>query len=317
MATYNGASYIGAQLQSFLDQTRLPDELVIIDDCSHDATLKIVEVFADKAPFDVIIIRNEKNLGYCRSFNAALMRTTGDLVFLSDQDDVWFAEKIAYMTELAEQYPTSLVLLNDAAITDGNINEVGLTKIGQIKSSGLSLDSFVMGCCCAIRRQLLNLCLPIPEGYTSHDAWIVRFADGLKAKKVEHRVLQYYRRHGNNESNFIANNTTKVTKYDRYARGLRKSLKCRNLQAAENEIYQQIILLNGIDVVIKSSDQSTQSLLTEYRSELYKSIETTKIHIQIRKRPLITRIPTSIKYWLLNRSFTHFALKNLVQDILG
>lgn len=75
-------------------QTRLPDELIITDDCSTDNIEEIVKEFAETAPFTVVFHRNEKNLGYCGNFNAALMKTIGDLVFLSDQDDVWFPEKL-------------------------------------------------------------------------------------------------------------------------------------------------------------------------------------------------------------------------------
>ena len=81
MARYNGAQYLKAQLQSFVDQTRQPYELIITDDCSSDQTETIAREFAKAAPFKVEFYRNEKNLGYCRNFNAALMKTTGDLVF--------------------------------------------------------------------------------------------------------------------------------------------------------------------------------------------------------------------------------------------
>ena len=214
MATYNGAQYLQEQLQSFVDQTRQPDELIITDDCSTDQTEAIAREFAKTAPFAVEFHRNEKNLGYCGNFNAALMKTTGDLVFLSDQDDVWFPEKIEHMLGVAEGNPRALVLMNDAALTDESLNEVGLTKVGQIKSAGYGLDSFVMGCCCLVRRELLNLCMPIPLGFKGHDNWLVWFADGLNAKLVDANVLQYYRRHESNESKNIANRTKKMTRID-------------------------------------------------------------------------------------------------------
>jgi hypothetical protein len=104
--------------------------------------------------------------------------------------------------------------MNDAALTDESLNEVGLTKVGQIKSAGYGLDSFVMGCCCLVRRELLNLCMPIPLGFKGHDNWLVWFADGLNAKLVDANVLQYYRRHESNESKNIANRTKKMTRID-------------------------------------------------------------------------------------------------------
>jgi glycosyltransferase involved in cell wall biosynthesis len=148
MATYNGAKYIGEQLESFLIQSRQPDEVIISDDCSTDGTWEIINSFSASAPFEVIVLRNTRNLGYSANFNSALTRTTGDLVFLSDQDDVWFPHKIEHMVSFAENNSDALLFMNDAALTDGNLNDVGLTKIGQFMSAGMSLDSFVMGCCC-------------------------------------------------------------------------------------------------------------------------------------------------------------------------
>lgn len=66
MATYNGAKYIQAQLQSFVDQTRLPDELIITDGCSTDETEAIVCEFAKPAPFIVEFYRNGKEPGLLR-----------------------------------------------------------------------------------------------------------------------------------------------------------------------------------------------------------------------------------------------------------
>lgn len=211
MATYNGAKYLQQQLDSFVGQTRLPDELIVSDDCSTDQTVEIIQRFAKVAPFDVILNRNEENFGYAGNFNRALMNTTGDLVFLSDQDDVWFPEKIQRVAQVAEK-SNALVIMNDAGLTDASLNDTGLTKLGQIRSGGLSRSSFVMGCCAAIKRDLLSLCLPIIEGYRAHDKWIGEFADGMKRKKIIPEVMQWYRRHEFNESNSIASQTSKLSR---------------------------------------------------------------------------------------------------------
>lgn len=212
MATYNGEKYLKEQLDSFVQQTRQPDELVVTDDCSTDGTLGLLKTFAKTAPFDVAVHQNQRNYGYCGNFNQALMRTSGELVFLSDQDDVWFPQKVERMARAADDNPDVLVLMNDAALTHANLSETGLTKLGQIKSAGFGEDSFVMGCCVAVRRDLLDLCLPIPEGFPAHDNWVVGIADGMRRKRVIPEVLQYYRRHGENESQWLANRTSRVSR---------------------------------------------------------------------------------------------------------
>jgi len=94
MGTYNGARYIREQLDSILQQTYPIRELIIQDDGSTDDTISICEEYARKYP-NIIFSRNEQNLGFNQNFKSAAMKATSDLVAISDQDDVWFPEKIA------------------------------------------------------------------------------------------------------------------------------------------------------------------------------------------------------------------------------
>src|SRR3989339_673267 len=94
MCTYNGEKYIEQQLNSFLTQTILPNELVICDDCSKDKTIEILQEFSKKAKFPVRIYLNEKNLGSTKNFEKAIGLSKGDIIFCSDQDDVWHNQKI-------------------------------------------------------------------------------------------------------------------------------------------------------------------------------------------------------------------------------
>ena len=89
MTTYNGSKYLNDQLKSFSQQDQAPDELIVCDDGSSDNTIKILEKFSLNAPFDVKIYQNESNLGFTKNFENALSKCTGDLIFLSDQDDIW------------------------------------------------------------------------------------------------------------------------------------------------------------------------------------------------------------------------------------
>jgi len=93
MATYNGSQYIREQLDSIIAQTYPIHELIIQDDCSSDATVSICREYEQKYPF-VHVFVNEKNKGYNENFKTAAMRSTGDFVAISDQDDIWFADKI-------------------------------------------------------------------------------------------------------------------------------------------------------------------------------------------------------------------------------
>jgi len=89
LATWNGEAFLREQLESYLHQSRLPDELVVSDDNSRDGTMEILCEFARQAPFPVKISRNQQRLGYAKNFEKAIETCSGDVILLSDQDDIW------------------------------------------------------------------------------------------------------------------------------------------------------------------------------------------------------------------------------------
>lgn len=216
MTTYNGEKYISEQLESFVMQTRQPDELIITDDCSTDKTIDILKKFKKNAPFTVKIYKNEENLGYTQNFNKALQLCSGELVFLSDQDDVWYKNKIEFMTEMANSNLSKEVFMCDVLLVDENLQGVGLSKIQQIENLGIDKTKYVMGCTIAVRKSFLDKTLPIPPVFKGHDNWIVELADKLDLRILDKTILQLYRRHGSNESISSINSLKKTRKKDKY-----------------------------------------------------------------------------------------------------
>lgn len=93
MATYNGEEYIREQIDSILSQSYPIYELIIQDDGSTDSTPQICREYEAKRD-NVHFYQNEHNLGFNENFRTATMRATGDFIALSDQDDIWFPQKI-------------------------------------------------------------------------------------------------------------------------------------------------------------------------------------------------------------------------------
>src|SRR3546814_6979697 len=91
MGTYNGARWIEIQLGSILSQLSPEDEVVIVDDGSKDDTLDRVASFNDPR---VRVLRNGRNRGVDLTFERALGEARGDIIFLSDQDDFWYPNKV-------------------------------------------------------------------------------------------------------------------------------------------------------------------------------------------------------------------------------
>lgn len=321
MATYNGAEYIGDQLKSILVQTRKPDELIVSDDISTDSTIEILNEFKNTAPFPVHIFKNEKQLGFAQNFNNALMNTTGDIVFLSDQDDYWFDNKIETIIGLF-QHTKQSVILNDAVITDSKLNSTDFTQLGQIRSGKLSDSLYVLGCCAAIRKSFLKICLPIPEGYSSHDGWIVKLAEGLGEKYIFEKGLQYYRRHGKNETNYIVNKQTKLKPYHVYLDKIRKAhtkpdIDYKYKQKSQKQLDLQTDLmierLEKISITNNSIDKNSVAMFKNHLMQL-KDLKVRRD--LIRKHSFPKRFLLSSKFWI-NGHYKNFrGMNSFLRDIL-
>ncbi len=269
LATYNGERYLQEQLNSFLHQTRLPDEIIACDDCSTDRTMDILESFAKSAPFAVHIYRNAMNLGYTKNFERAISLCSGDVIFLSDQDDVWFPEKIEVVLNTFRSKKGALVVINDAVLTDEHLNSSKLTVIDQTLSAGFTTENFIQGSCTAFKAELLSFVLPILHDYLSHDSWIHKLSITLKSRIVISQPLQFYRRHGENTSNWFVNRTERVTVFDKirhYNKG-DSNIACMQRMEVLRILYER--LSNNRDEVIEiiGSDFELDGILSNIKRE--------------------------------------------------
>lgn len=220
MATYNGAAYIQEQLDSFLAQTRLPDEVIVSDDGSVDATVDFLYAFRERAPFKVQVLVNDHNLGYAQNFSQALAHCSGDIVFLSDQDDVWLPNKIERMLDRFAHKPKLQLLIHDLAFCKADLTLIGQTKIERMRDVFDLEQQYVVGMATAVRREFLQLCLPVPQRKgVSHDMWLHRCAAAVEAKGIMHDVLALYRRHASNATSTGDLNVDFVTTPDHFKKG--------------------------------------------------------------------------------------------------
>jgi len=124
LCTFNGERYIEGQLKSILQQQLPVDEIVICDDGSTDRTLEIIQQLKDECATEIRVIRNEKSLGVCANFKNAIELCTGDIIFLSDQDDLWMPDKTRYITDWFRQHPEKEVVFTDGELMDDDSMEV-------------------------------------------------------------------------------------------------------------------------------------------------------------------------------------------------
>ena len=197
MATYNGELFVKEQLESIFAQTRPVDEVVICDDCSIDHTVEIIHEFIgahNLAHWSLHI--NDKNVGYIKNFYSAIARTTGDIIFLSDQDDIWDVSKIKVMENIFEQYSeisalncafqkidhAGVAIKSSAAEEKNNYHLIRETimsgELKQISFDVLLLRNISPGCTMAFRRKCCDFYLENASICSPHD-WEINFFSAL------------------------------------------------------------------------------------------------------------------------------------------
>lgn len=220
MATYNGEKYIEEQLLSICRQTRKPDEIVISDDGSRDATLEVVARVAaseDAQGIDFVVITDNPRHGYCGNFEWAIQHTTGDLIFLSDQDDVWLPEKVAEIVRVFEMNSDAECVCHNATLIGKNGNTIegvfderfltGKLNIPEGSVAKIDRETYLepsvswggihgMSMCCT--RAFIKTILPFPKCRGFHDKWITVCAIMKDGMYYLNLPLILYRLHATN-----------------------------------------------------------------------------------------------------------------------
>lgn len=120
LCTYNGEKYLAEQLDSILSQDIAVDEIIIFDDCSFDKTWEILNDYRKKFPEKIKIFRNEENIGIIKNFEHAIENCSKDLIFLSDQDDIWKPFKVETILKYFENNPDKQAVFHDLQLLDNN-----------------------------------------------------------------------------------------------------------------------------------------------------------------------------------------------------
>jgi len=208
MCTYNGAGFLLEQLESIASQTRLPDELVICDDASTDASVGIIRAFSRNAGFAVSLEVNATNLGSTKNFEKAIGLCHGEIIVLADQDDIWLPQKLNCIAKVFECNDNIGAVFSDAELIDGDSRPLGTTLWNTFLFNSRELKKFsagqgikvllkhslVTGATMAFRSKFRGLVLPIPSNHV-HDSWIALLVASASQLAPIHTPLVRYRKH--------------------------------------------------------------------------------------------------------------------------
>lgn len=136
--THNSQSTISRALLSVFAQTKLPSEVIVVDDGSSDSTCDVVQKIAEIAPCPTRLILLDTNVGPSLTRNTGWDLATQELIAFLDSDDSWHDEKLAVQCAWMMAHPECLIT---GHLTDSTKNKFDITDI---KSRTFDLRDFLI-----------------------------------------------------------------------------------------------------------------------------------------------------------------------------
>lgn len=216
VCTHNGATFVREQLESIVRQTALPDEILVSDDASTDNTVDVVREFVAEAArlapgVSCRVVSHSAARGVRGNFEGAIRQATGDLIVLSDQDDIWYGDKLARQREMFSDSRVLLThsnadLVDDTGAFLGNrlfdTLHMSAATFRRINSGGgfgeLMKRNVVTGATVMMDRRLVEIAFPIPSAWL-HDEWLGVVAAMVGGLRVTREPLISYRQHAANQ----------------------------------------------------------------------------------------------------------------------
>ncbi|WP_415579124.1 glycosyltransferase, partial [Flavobacterium psychrophilum] len=226
LCTYNGEKYIKEQLDSILNQTKKVDEIIVCDDCSSDKTVEILNHYSSTNPGLFKIYINEQNLRSVKNFEKAITLCTGDIIFLSDQDDFWVEIKVEKYAEYFNNNPKIDALASNGYCIDerGIVHDkYAIWDVPQfLREKNIDYNYFNMisyleniatGASMAFRKKIIPEIIPFPIMKNfHHDEWIALVSSNNNAFEMLNEKYFYYRIHNNQQVGGVFFNETQKEK---------------------------------------------------------------------------------------------------------
>lgn len=216
MATYNGAKFLSDQIQSIQGQTYSSWTLLVRDDRSEDNTLQIIVELSARDRRIRRIHDEHGRLGTAGNFGELMhlaLEEGADVVFFSDQDDIWLPtkmmEQMSVLRKMEDSYGRDVPILvySDLEVVNEQMQTIhrsfmhyqGLKHESDSPLRVLVIQNFVTGCATAVNRSLLRLAVPMPANVIMHDWWLALCAAACGQIGHLPNSTLWYRQHDSNQ----------------------------------------------------------------------------------------------------------------------
>jgi len=213
LATCNGELFLGQQIASILEQSVLPQRLLIADDNSSDRTGVCIKGWQNESPVPIEVLPSAEagRLGSSRNFERLLQASQAPYVMLADQDDIWDrdkAERLLDQIARLEQcwgQDTPLLVHADLRLIDAaglcfaaSFHRCQGLNPERCSTLEIGLQNVVTGCASLLNRTCVRMALPFPDQVVLHDWWLALVAAEAGAIGYLPEACMSYRQHGKN-----------------------------------------------------------------------------------------------------------------------
>ncbi len=210
LACYRGEQYLARQLESLLQQSMVPDEILLCDDSPDSASRDIAAAYPR-----VRVLVNDPPLGVAANFARGIAEAKGDLIFLADQDDVWLPDKIQKMVRALGDHAG---VFCNSTLTDEDLQPLGVDhwslrgfpagELAELRKGPAAERMQELFCRRVLpaghdmmfRAVCREKILPMPDLKACHDSWIGIAVAYCGNWAVCDEELTLFRQHRNNLS---------------------------------------------------------------------------------------------------------------------
>lgn len=192
MAAYNAEKTIEQAIDSVLNQTYSNFELLVVDDCSKDETVKMVKKFVEKDS-RVRLIYNAKNSGVSYTRKHGLDEAKGSWIAILDSDDAWRPEKLEKQIALQKRTSADLLFTGSAFMnSNGQTIDWYLHAPAEVTYRELLKQNVLSNSSALVRKELYAKHYAIGDGMHEDFAiWLSILKEGKKAYGVDEPLLIY------------------------------------------------------------------------------------------------------------------------------
>lgn len=147
---FNASKTIFHTLQSCIEQTSKPYEIIVVDDCSTDNTVEIIRQF----PYPVVILTQKSNQGPASARNAGWDYATGDIITFLDADDTFHPQKLEILSKTFEQYKSVMFLGHPYTLSSFSSIQSPLAELHKIELYSILISNPFQSSCISVRRAM-------------------------------------------------------------------------------------------------------------------------------------------------------------------